>query len=184
MVLSSLDVGVRLDIRDAVLERAARAVIDDAGGRRVTNGENALVVADCAGSHHTLDVLLVAATPASCTDALAWVWRGEVRCAVRVDDVDHLGDALELVSRGWAGWWGGVAETARLMPPISSRQRAVLGGVVAGQSNATIGKHLHLSEATVKREVAALTASLETDSRAALVATAISLGVEPRPVRP
>jgi DNA-binding NarL/FixJ family response regulator len=85
---------------------------------------------------------------------------------------------------GWVGWWSELAATAQRMPSISSRQRAVLGGVVASQSNATIGRHVHASEATLKREVGALTSTLKAGARAALVAVAISFGIEPRQVRP
>lgn len=56
---------------------------------------------------------------------------------------------------------------------LSEREIAVLGFAAQGETNANIGKHLHISEATVKTHLKHIYAKLGVSDRAAAVAVAI-----------
>jgi DNA-binding NarL/FixJ family response regulator len=75
-------------------------------------------------------------------------------------------------------------DRARLVPELTDRQLAVLGGVLAGQTNAQMAAALQVRPVTIKREVAGLFALLGASGRFELMSAALDLGFRRRPVRP
>lgn len=77
-------------------------------------------------------------------------------------------------------------------PPLTRREREVLGLVARGQSNSRIAESLHVSEATVKTHMRRVFHKLDVGDRASAVALAMSRGllalenqpVLPRPLAP
>lgn len=64
---------------------------------------------------------------------------------------------------------------------LSAREAEILGHVARGQTNAAIGRALHISEATVKTHLLRAFAKLGVSDRTAAVTTAIELGMLPPP---
>lgn len=114
-------------------------------------------------------------------DVVAELLAVAVVCA---DAPSDLESALDGVLVGRVSMPTRVLDLAASMPHLTERQVAVLGAVVAGQTNADIGRGLYLSPASVKREMAALYAALGAQSRSALAAMGRELGVPGRPVAP
>jgi two-component system nitrate/nitrite response regulator NarL len=101
---------------------------------------------------------------------------------------DHVTicDTVVAVSRGETvvapEFQAGLADQIRLnqqddRPALSDREREVLGLAAEGLSVAEIGKHLHLSPATVKTHLQRLYEKLGVSDRAAAVATAMRQGL-------
>lgn len=111
-------------------------------------------------------------------DALSELLVVAVVCA---DAPADLIAALEGVRVGRVSVPTRVLDLAAEMPQLTERQLAVLSAVVAGQTNAEIGRGQHLSQASVKRATSALYAALGAQNRAALAAAARQLGVPARP---
>ena len=101
-------------------------------------------------------------------------------------DRRRLGDAIAAVGRGEVVLGpeiqAGLAEEIRLRgakdgPPLSDREREVLGHVAAGRSAPEIGRLLFLSTATVKGHLQGLYEKLGVSDRAAAVAEAMRRGL-------
>ena len=168
---------VRIRVQDPVLARAVEAVVTDAGWEVGRNGAG-LVVAD---HHDDADVVVIPPTPATCADAVADERPASV---VATDRLDELKDALDATTRGYVLVPRRVHELAHALPRLDARERDVLQAVMAGQSNRQIARTLGVSEATVKRTVAALVGRLGAARRESLTAVALGLGFRPAPVRP
>lgn len=88
------------------------------------------------------------------------------------------------VSRTLVEGYGGAPdrEAARRVATLTERERDVLARLPTGESNAEIGRRLHLSGATVKDHVSAILAKLSVSSRleAALIAERARMGVDGR----
>ncbi len=114
-------------------------------------------------------------------DAISELTAAGLVCADAPGDV---GCALDGLARRQASVPLRVLELAAQMPAITDRQIEVLSAVAAGQSNTEICRNLHLSAASVKRELAVLYCALGAATRSVLAATALELGVSPsfRPV--
>ncbi len=68
--------------------------------------------------------------------------------------------------------------------PLSARETEVLARVARGETNAEIGRALHISEATVKTHLMRAFGKLGVSGRTAAVTTAIELGMLPPPGSP
>lgn len=96
---------------------------------------------------------------------------------MRSDEPADLTSALEGMAVGRASIPMDVLALAAQMPAITERQTAILGAVVAGQTNTDICRGMYLSPASVKRELSALHQALGSVSRVGLAASARELGV-------
>lgn len=114
-------------------------------------------------------------------DLLSELLAVAVVCA---DAPADLVSALEGLEVGRVSLPTRVLDLAAGMPHLTERQVAVLGAVVAGQTNADIGRGLYLSPASVKREMSVLYTALGAPSRPALAAAGRELGVPPSPALP
>jgi DNA-binding NarL/FixJ family response regulator len=71
----------------------------------------------------------------------------------------------------------GLRPSARLLDPLSAREREVLVEVAGGWSNSEIGERLHISAATAKTHVSRLLMKLNAHDRAQLVMIAYETGL-------
>ena len=169
---------VRIRVRDPVLARAVEAVVVEAGWEVGRNGAG-LIVAD---HPDDADVVVIPPTPATCRAAVAVA--EAPTSIVATDRLDELADALDATRRGYVLVPRRVHQLAGTLPRLDDRERQVLQAVMAGQSNRQIARALGISEATVKRAVAALVGRLGAARRESLTAVALDLGFRPAPVRP
>jgi DNA-binding NarL/FixJ family response regulator len=72
---------------------------------------------------------------------------------------------------------GRLVKQVRGQRDLSAREVEVLGLVAQGHTNAEIGRHLHISEATVKTHLLRAFAKLEVSDRTAAVTSAIARGL-------
>lgn len=114
-------------------------------------------------------------------DAVAELLVVAVVCA---DAPADLVSALDGVRVGRVSVPTRVLDLADDMPQLTERQLAVLSAVIAGQTNAEIGRGQDLSPASVKRETSALYTALGAQNRTALAAAGRRLGVPARPALP
>jgi DNA-binding CsgD family transcriptional regulator len=114
-------------------------------------------------------------------DAVSELLAVAVVCA---DAPADLVSALEGVRVGRVSVPTRVLDLAAHMPQLTERQLAVLSALIAGQTNAEIGRGQGLSPASVKRETSALYTALGAQNRAALAAAGRLLGVPARPALP
>jgi DNA-binding CsgD family transcriptional regulator len=128
-----------------------------------------------------LTVLVCEPTAFAARAALDAVSELLVVAVVCADAPADLVSALDGVRVGRASVPTRVLELAAGMPQLTERQSAVLSAVVAGQTNAEIGRGQNLSPASVKREMSALYTALGAQTRAALAAAGGLLGVPARP---
>lgn len=110
-------------------------------------------------------------------DAISELTASGLVCADAPDDV---GSALDGLARDQVSVPLRVLELAAQMPAITDRQIEVLTAVAAGLSNTEISRNLHLSAASVKRELAVLYCALGSSTRSLLAAEAFELGVSSR----
>jgi DNA-binding NarL/FixJ family response regulator len=105
-------------------------------------------------------------------------------------DRDDIVRAVLDVAAGEAVYGGGVAQrivdffteshqryTAQTFPELTVRERQVLDLVAAGRGNHEIANRLHLSEKTVRNNVAVILVKLQLTDRAAAVARARDAGL-------
>lgn len=163
-----------------MVARALMQVATEAGIATTVNGHGAGTTitdlfARCTRSEST--VVLAEPNPVSCCAAVDTVVRGDADCVLSTDRPDALPEVLDAVVRQLVVIPSSVLEAARRLPDLSERQKSILAAVMAGQSNRAIGKGLHLSEATVKREIAALLSTFSVRSRLGLATIAHEVGL-------
>lgn len=172
-----------VDVRDPVLARAFAYVGSHAGWVHIRNDDCAAVhVCDSvAASPRTrpapLTVLAVDAAPWPATVGLRAIAAGAVQAIVSTDEPDDLVAALESVTAGRVMIPLPVVERSMSMPELSERQVAMIAEVVAGQPNARIAQHLHISTGSVKRELAELYRVFDVANRVELSVVGARLGL-------
>lgn len=124
------------------------------------------------------DIVVVDATPWACHEALR-TWASSPCSLVSADALDDIGVAVDMAGHGMVGVAARIRELAAEVPAASPRQYEVLRSLMAGYSNSQAGRLLHVSEATVKREVAALSEILGLNGRACLACAGFELGMRP-----
>ena len=129
-------------------------------------------------------VLVCDPTPFAARRAVDAVAALRVTAVVRADQPDDLRAALACLEEERGSIPRTILSLAAQMPEVNQRQVALLGAVLAGQTTSQMARGLHLSPASVKRELGALSRSLDATTRAALLARALELGVQPLPLRP
>jgi DNA-binding NarL/FixJ family response regulator len=127
-------------------------------------------------------VLVSEPTPFGARRALDAVAALQVTAVVCADEPGDLQAALACLAEDRGSIPRRVGSLAARMPEVNPRQVALLGAVLAGQTTAQMARGLHLSSASVKRELGTLSRTLRVTTRAALFARALELGVQPAPL--
>lgn len=165
--------GIELDVDDSALARAMASVIED--GCEEVGGTD--VVRDSIGDGRGGPVVLVAdATPAAAASAMHALQSGRVAGVVSEDRLEDLAAVIDAVRAGLVVAARRVLSLSSVAPTLSARQTEVLEALLAGGSNARIAADLHLSEATVKRELAAVGAALGATTRVGIMSAAHAAG--------
>lgn len=129
-------------------------------------------------------VLVVDPTPLGAREGMRALANGRVASLVCSDRTSDLRTALEALSEGWMATPSRVVELSAQMPELTERQLEMVAAVVSARTNVQIARELHVSLATVKRELAVIGGLLGASGRSELVQAARRLGVRPRtPVR-
>jgi DNA-binding NarL/FixJ family response regulator len=134
--------------------------------------------------------VLVLADEASGAAAEAVLGAGASGYLVRGDTLEDIAAALRIAHRG-----GSVSscQPARRAPGASGptpdpklalrfkafnpREKAILRGILLGQTNAQIARPLHVSEATVKAQIAKIRQQLGVDNRIQIAVQAVQAGI-------
>jgi DNA-binding CsgD family transcriptional regulator len=189
--LGVLSLQVQVSVSNEMVAEALTAVAGRGGWDTVARrGPGDVLVTDVAPARPGNrpagnDVVLVChPTPLDARRAVDSVSECLAAAVVCADRPGDLAPALDALRTGRVSMPVRVLALASQMPHLTERQMAVLGAVMAGQSNAEIGRGLYLSPASVKRELGFLYVILDSSTRSALVAEAIGLGVVPHAVRP
>lgn len=174
-----------IDVRDEVCAIALRCTVERSG-RACANHEHggAWLVTDRPDRRRIAGVLVCGPTAVDAHTALSAFSSGLARSVVAAAQPDHVVAALDGLDAGLSLVPAGLLDRARLVPELAPRQRAVLGGVLAGQTNAQMAAALQVRPVTIKREVAGLFALLGASARFELMSAALDLGFRREPVRP
>ena len=159
------------------VERSGR-VLDDRGL------PGSWIVSDRLDRSRIVDVLVCGTSAVDAAAAVAAFAAGQARAVITLDEPDRLGAVLAALELGLSHVPADLLERARAVPSHTDRQRAVLGGVLAGQSNAEMARALQVRPVTVKREVAALFAAFGACRRFELMSAGFGLGFTAEAVRP
>lgn len=173
---------VAVCVDDPVLRHAIRDVIgSDRMWRTSVNPAQARVVVTAPTvpieARDGLRLAVVPPRPATCRDALLALEAGQIHGVVSTPEIDDLPAALAALDRGLCVVSCVAATAARAMPQLTTREKCVLLAVAAGASNRCIASDLHVSEATVKRDIYHLLRNLGESSRTGLARVAVELGV-------
>lgn len=171
---------MRLVVGDVTLRYALTYVLEQDGFAVRGGGE--LVVADRGGAagEPAVHTLIVDPLPAACQAALAAITAGRARSAICADDPEQLPPVLRSVQAGLVTFPDRIVAEATRAPTLPPRLLATLQLLVLGYSNAAIGRQLHASESTVKRDVAALLRHFDVPNRTQLAAAARRSGFDLR----
>lgn len=171
---------VQLVVADRTLRYALTYVLEQAG--HVVRSRAGLVVADRLGAAGlaVVHALVIDPVPAACQWAVSAITRGQARAAVCSDDLEQLPPLLANAAAGTVSFPERVVLEANRVPPLESRLLATLQLLLAGHSNVAIGRQLHASESTVKRDIAALLKHFDVPNRNLLAAVARRSGYDHR----
>lgn len=167
---------VSFDLNDALLERALRSVLDEMPPEERGGAVQVTVSDDPEKAAVGGTVVVARARPADCARVLQGFLDGTVLGACCSDEPEQLAPVLAAVAAGVGAVTPRLLELARVVPSLSARQITVLAGLAAGSSNQQISRAVQLSEATVKREVAAIRRAMDATSRVGIVNAAFRLG--------
>ncbi|MCU1483295.1 MAG: hypothetical protein JWN67_41 [Actinomycetia bacterium] len=172
---------VHIDVESRVLQHALLHVVEEAGWTPTAQRHDGVaVVSDRLTPGLDIDVLVVEPTPLGCRMGMDALIGRQVRAVVCADEPDSLVDALSALGDDWCLVPARVVERASALPELSNRQQQIAGAIVAGQPNRLIARGLRVSEATVKREVAALLRTFDAPDRLSLVSRLVPLGLSAR----
>jgi DNA-binding CsgD family transcriptional regulator len=167
-------------VASRVLHHALLHVAEAAGWQPTLHGgPGVAVVSDRLSEEWEIDVLVVQPTPLGSRGGMEAVTAGRARAVLCADEPDALPSALGNVTEDWCLLPVRVIELAAMLPVLTGRQREIARAIVAGQPNRMIARGLHVSEATVKREVGILLRTFDAPDRFGLVSQLVPLGVEP-----
>jgi DNA-binding CsgD family transcriptional regulator len=187
---SDVTVEFCIDVRSETLRAALTHVGTTAGFTlRKTLAPGTCLVLDepkaVVGSPHEQPTILVTEpTPCGAHAAMRALASGTVTAVISSDRPNDLAEALSSVRNGWAAAPIEIIEAAARMPDLTERQVAIVGAILAGQSTRDIAKGLFLSDASVKRELAAMFRSFGAENRLELAAFGASLGFRPQRITP
>lgn len=173
-----------LDLDDKVLGRVLLDVGRSCGWSHRPLDAMAIIVTDKTRVAASGCVLVVPAAPVACRRSIMSIDGDGISGVMLASEPERLADVLAGIAAGWCMIAPGVIALAREMPDLSERQVALCEAVLAGQSNHMIARATHVSDATVKRQMAEVYRTLDVPNRAALVGHALRLGLQPRGARP
>lgn len=175
---------VVIDVRDAT-GSAALCFTVERSGRFIGDRDfpASWFVSDRLDRRRPVDVLVCGRTAVDAEEAVAAFSAGDARAVICIEDPGQVVAALDALERGLSLVPANLLERARAVPPITARQRVVLGAVLAGQSNGEIARVLQLRPVTIKREVAALFAAFGAFRRFELMSQGFGLGFGAEAVR-
>jgi DNA-binding NarL/FixJ family response regulator len=170
-----------VSVRDVALHRALSYVGTAAGWSETVNAASIMVtdsVAAAASATPAKVVLVAEPTPFSSSSAVSAVIRSRhVDGVVAADEPDELASTLDAVAANRVVIPVPVLDRAATMPQLSERQLQVIAAVIVGRHNADIARELHLSPASVKRELADLYRCCGVANRTQLAAFGVELGL-------
>lgn len=168
--------GLFLAVSEKPLRASLRRAATRAGLHVVPDRDDARhVVSDQLVDAQT--VLVTRPSPLACRMALDVLRRGRVSAVICSDEPGQLPAAIGQAADGWTLATTRVVALANDAPPMSSRQEEVLLALLKGLDNDDIAGLLHLSLATVKREVSALLRSFAVTNRLSLAMQCARLGI-------
>lgn len=165
---------IGLDVADNQLAGAIERVLKAAGWTVSRGGE--LCVTDSALTTAPAAVAVVRPEPAACAAAVNRTTAGVLLGAVCVDELEMLPRLVEAVTRDLAALTPRVLAVAADAPPLTSRQLEVLRELLLQKSNREIADAVHVSEATVKRELTEIGDALGASTRIGIATAAYALG--------
>jgi DNA-binding NarL/FixJ family response regulator len=134
--------------------------------------------------------VLVLSDDASGSASEAVLQAGASGFLVRGDTLQDVAAALRIVHHGGSvsscqpvrrgSGASGITPDPRLalrFKAFNSRERTILHGIVLGQTNAQIARPLHLSEATVKAQIAKMRQQLGVENRIQIAVQAVQAGI-------
>jgi DNA-binding CsgD family transcriptional regulator len=178
---------VLVTLRASMLDHAVRGVLA-ANGWQVADADDDAALPRVVDDGHRpgpadRTVLVCPATPVGCAGALARLTHGHVGAVVPDDRLTIIPAVLAALRRRRSLLELDVIDLASLVPTLDARQRAVLEGLLAGQSTKDIAAGAFVSLATVKRSASELFRLFGVRSGLQLTRRAAALGYQPRPVR-
>ncbi len=167
------ETAVAISLRDSVVRAARVAALEAVGFRVVADPSKAQVcVVDEEIAQPAPTALVVPATPAACAGSLKAVLAGRARGAATDADMELLPTVVRSVAHGVLCITPRVIDLAEELPVLTARELAVLRLAAQGIPLSQVGRRLHVSHATVKRELATLFAAFAVRSRGELVLAA------------
>lgn len=158
----------------AILRINGNGSLDDSGNADVVVRD---FIGACDGTNRSEQVLVTPGDPNACAVAVRSVLDGSVRSTLTVHELDKLPEVVAAAAVRVSSIGPDVLARAREMPDLSERRLEVLHFIAGGHSVGSLASKLHMSTATVKREIAALFDHLDVDSRVELVLRAQRLGL-------
>lgn len=165
---------IGLDVADAQVRLAVERTLK-AAGRSVGRG-GTLCVTDSALTTAPAAVAVVRPEPAACAAAVNRTLSGALLGAVCVDELDHLPRVIDAVTTDLTALTPRVLSLAAAAPPLTARQLDVLRELLLHKSNREIADAVHVSEATVKRELTEIGSALGASTRGGIATAAYALG--------
>lgn len=152
-----------------------------AAGLAITRQRAACEIAICGRLAHprvTHDVILVVApSPLEAQAGLdAFLSHGCVRAVMSLHALERIPAAVEACAHGALIVDCPIRDAATSLPRLAPRERRVLELLASGAGNTDISRRLHVSPATVKRDVHGLCRLLDARNRTELAARAGELG--------
>lgn len=169
--------GLGLDIADAQVRVAIERILN-AAGWTVGRGTS-LCVTDSPLTTAPAAVAVVRPEPVACAAAVNRAISGALRGALCVDELDHLQSLVDSVVRGLTALSPRVLGLAAAAPQLTARQIEVLRVLLLQRSNREIADAVHVSEATVKRELTEIGKALSASTRSGIATAAYALGFRP-----
>ena len=163
-----------LDVADAQVRHLIERTLNAAGWTVGRGGS--LCVTDSALTTAPAAVAVVRPEPAACAAAVNRTVAGALLGAVCVDELDHLPRLVDAVLRDLTALTPRVLAVAAEAPPLTARQLDVLRELLLQKSNREIAEAVHLSEATVKRELNEIGKALGASTRIGIAPAAYALG--------
>lgn len=174
----SFDGSFRVSVSDPHLRSAVNATMSSAG--LVEAGEmtdRTLSITDDVAARGANLVSIVDDTPGTCQQVVEALLSHEIAGIGSRSEISQLPLIVSAAAGSVASVPIRVLQSASRLPKLEDRQRKVLQLLSSGLSNTLIANSLHVSQATVKREVSELLRVFKAGNRLELVMRAAQLGL-------